>query len=331
MKEIGSEFWDVPLTKNVNSVVPNDCLWFLSGRYALQHILKTIKKENDIKKAAVPSWCCDSMIKPFLLQNIEVEFYPVYLRNSELVQEIPENAQIILVMDYFGFSSNKDYSNYPGIVIRDLTHSLFIKNYNDADYYFGSFRKWCGIWTGGFAWSLKHKLDAVESEASINYVGLRKKAMELKADYISGIASEKTFLNLFGQAEDILDELDVVQCASDRDIDLIKRIDTDFIKQARRNNAQILIEELRDITLFGELKDEDCPLFVPIIVENRDKLRKKLIDNNIYCPVHWPVSQLHTLTEKTELIYNKEISLICDQRYSENDMRFISKIIRKGV
>ena len=59
----------------------------------------------------------------------------------------------------------------------------------------------------------------------------------------------------------------------------------------------------------------------------RDELKRYLISNNIYCPVHWPKSEYHKLNVETEKLYNQEISLVCDQRYSLDDMQNICKVI----
>src|SRR5699024_12168710 len=74
------------------------------------------------------------------------------------------------------------------------------------------------------------------------------------------------------------------------------------------------------------------PLFVPIIVKDnkkRNELLKLLINNKIYCPFHWPVPNDLTLNDKNSEIYKKELSLICDQRYNNNDMIIILKTIRE--
>lgn len=70
-------------------------------------------------------------------------------------------------------------------------------------------------------------------------------------------------------------------------------------------------------------------MFVPVLVPGgkRDELRRYLIKNEIYCPVHWPVSDYHRLDNKEQFIYDNEISLVCDQRYTEEDMyRMVKKI-----
>ena len=38
-KEIGSEFWSIPVQSNDNCIFPTSCIWFLSGRMALSYIL----------------------------------------------------------------------------------------------------------------------------------------------------------------------------------------------------------------------------------------------------------------------------------------------------
>lgn len=332
MKEIGSEFWNVPLCEKNNIFFPKSTRWFLSGRVALSYILLDIKKISNVKTAWLPSWCCDSMIKPFYDNGIDVNFYSVYFDGQKLVQEVPKNAELILVLDYFGFCNDNDYSEYEGIVIRDLTHSVFCKKYDDADYYFGSVRKWCGIWTGGFAWGETLNYCNIEIQnPNQKYVEIRKTSMEEKKKYIDGKTHNKAFLESFSQAEEILDEISDIEFASDRDIRIAGSIDVNLIKDTRRKNAEVLLKELGEIAIFNSLGEDDCPLFVPIFIKNRDIVRRELIDSSIYCPVHWPISDLHRLNDKTKLIYQNEISIVCDQRYTVEDMERIVEIIKKGV
>lgn len=85
------------------------------------------------------------------------------------------------------------------------------------------------------------------------------------------------------------------------------------------------------MAIFPTLKDNECPLFVPIMVpgEKRDELRRYLIGKSIYLPVHWPKTNYHKLNSETEYIYDNELSIVCDQRYDEIDMERIIKAIRE--
>lgn len=313
MREIGSEFWDVPTLERDNGLFPSTTQWFLSGRGALRTILQEL---DGCHSVAVPSWCCDSMIKPFADAGFEVSFYPVTGRTQELSKP---DSDVLLVMDYFGFSGYSAVPDgYHGVVIRDLTHSLFSKRYDDADYFFGSLRKWCGVWTGGFALGLKRRHDGISDES---YVALRREAMERKATYIAGETDSKDYLNVFAEAERRLENSGSA-AGAERDTNLAKRLDVNFIRERRRENAALLLDAFREYAIFPELKEHDCPLFVPIRVPDgkRDALRRYLIDRKIYSPIHWPVSNFHALDERTRRIYAEELSLICDQRYTSRDM-----------
>lgn len=324
MKEIGGEFWNVPIIEKSNNIFQESIQWFLSGRIALQAIIEEI---GDCHSVAMPSWCCDSMVKPFIDAGMEVHFYPIYYRDG-LIQKIRWDSDVLFLMEYFGYAANEpDLSTYQGIVIRDVTHSIFSKKYSDADYYFGSLRKWCGVWTGGYAWTRdRHKLDmGIQQE---QYAFLRENALLQKSEYIKGQCMDKGYLKIYAEAEMMLENVDIAP-AADRDVQLAQRLDVDFIKSRRRNNAKVLRTAFQDWLIFKDMKGTDCPLFVPVLVPNgkRDSLRRYLIENEIYCPIHWPISEIHRLDEQEQFIYKNELSLVCDQRYTEEDMHRMAETI----
>lgn len=323
MKEIGSEFWDVPRCANDidNRIFPKFTQWFLSGRSALKAIIRELKGCHTV---AMPSWCCDSMVKPFVDAGFAVHFYPIHWERG-LIQEIQCDCDVLFLMDYFGYTAvAPDMSHYKGVVIRDMTHSLFSAKYADADYYFGSLRKWCGVWTGGYVWTRDGQ--EIRDESNLDdygYTALRERAMQHKSNYINGIMdADKSYLAIFNEAEEVLENVGIVQGAY-RDILVALKLDVEFIRTQRRKNAEVLRKAFQDWLIFREMKDSDCPMFVPILVPDgmRNELRKHLINNEIYCPIHWPVSEYHKLDDRTENIYANELSLVCDQRYTEEDMK----------
>ncbi len=331
-KEIGSEFWDIETGNEDNRLFLKSTQWYISGRSALQAIILDLKNCHTV---AMPSWCCDSMIKPFVDAGFEVLFYPVYW-DETLKQEVCLDSDVLFLMDYFGYTDSKmDLVDYHGIVIRDVTHSLFSASYADANYYFGSLRKWSGVWTGGYVWASDgHSLSEVLTD-EISYISLRKEAMNLKARYIDGkltekeLANPKQYLELFSKAEEILDQIHIAPAAK-RDIISATHLNAAHLKECRRTNAIILMQALHDYLIFSELGDKDCPMFVPVLVpgRKRDDLRKYLIQKEIYCPVHWPVSSYHRLDEREKVLYENELSLVCDQRYDMEDMHRIAEAVR---
>lgn len=332
-KEIGSEFWNVECTTKDNELFPPDTMWFMSGRSALRFCIENIKERHEVKTAELPSWCCDSIILPFIEAGIEVNFYSVSFNQSGLTISPTFDCDIVFLMDFFGYDCGTEFLQPKGntaIVIRDMTHSLFNKRYQDADYYFGSLRKWSGIWTGGYAWS-KHIWQKEKNvlQLSSEYVNLRKHAMSEKELYVLGKNPNKTYLSLFSQAEGVLDTDSTVRESCERDISASRKLDWKRIKRKRQENAGYLLEKLNLDFIFPSIQDNDCPMFVPVFIDNRDEFRKYMIKNRIYLPVHWPLSKFHSLDRDFRELYNNTISLVCDQRYGIADMQRIVSFVEQ--
>ena len=111
------------------------------------------------------------------------------------------------------------------------------------------------------------------------------------------------------------------------------QLDTEYIAKKRKENGEVLINGLKDVSdikLIFQSVDKNIPLFIPILIqEDRAELRQYLIENRIYCPIHWPKSTHHKgISRRAERLYRQELSLICDQRYSTDDMNRIVECIR---
>ena len=329
-KEIGSEFHKVEIgTGHGLSLPVEGCLVF-SGRAAIETVLKEFPH---IKKAVLPSYCCDSMIEPFRRVGIIVEFYPVgYEKGLKIDVQIPNDADIFLWCNYFGYHTPMpDMSAFKkrgGVVIEDITHSLLstLPYNHQSDYIVASIRKWEPINCGGYCAAVNSKLTHIPVlSPPLEFVENKTSAMEKKTEYLSDLDEQKKlqFLTLFSDSNQWLAEH-----YSDLTIDLwskeyLLHVDTEEQKKIRRINAHLLYEGLKNKVefLFPE-EYMDCPLFVPIIISNRDDVRRLLTENKVYCPIHWPQPE-----NCYSNLYDIELSLICDQRYNEEDMRRIVSVI----
>lgn len=336
-REIGSEFFEVcPQTYFKE--------YFLSGRTALEFIIRDILKSYSIDSVLLPTYCCHTMIEPFVRHGIRVRFYDVYCNKTEglsvNLSEYREN-EIFYYMTYFGFNringlEIKAIRKKYNVIINDKTHSwLSGKSLIAEDYSFTSYRKWNGF--SGIAEAYKKNLPfSIFPENAINeeYISMREKAAGCKELFIKGqIENKEMFLEMFHDAEKILERDYVDYRPSYRALKEWSTCDWAEIKRCRRKNAELLIKGLTDTPgiklLFQNMNQEDTPLFVPILVKNdRDALRRFLIENQIYCPIHWPLSGLHPKMDyMVRDIYEEELSLICDQRYDESDMGRIIDLI----
>lgn len=337
--EIGSEFHYCEIEKGKGipfSFKDNKVVYTFSGRTAIETILKNEKK---IRKALLPSYCCDSMIEPFRKANIYVEFYPVYYSDGFQIElEIDSNVDCVLWCNYFGFSNNipiiKDFINRGGLLIEDITHSLYSKKQFDSQshYCVASLRKWEPIFCGGLCVSRKDDLLILPTKKPDNYfIEIKSTAMQLKKRYIKGEAIDKNeYLELFSNSNKWIEKN-----YSDIGIDefskkYLENVEFEVHRIQRIKNANVLYDGLMNHNEFSFLfsrEEIDCPLFVPIYVKNgkRDLIRKKLIEEKIYCPVHWP----HPKENCSSNLYDSELSLVCDHRYTEKDMLRIVNILNQ--
>src|SRR5690606_8670726 len=198
-------------------------------------------------------------------------------------------------------------------------------------------RKWFGLPSGGFLASTHnqiHDYNLIEHKA---FVELRKKGMELKSKYINdteNISKEK-FLKIFKEAEKIIDEDLNIYSIDYLSKNILFNIDINKLIETRKQNYKYLFAQLNNcITLLFNYYDEDvCPLFFPILLkDNREYIINILSNNNIFCPIHWPVPKKFvdlTSHENAKRLYEKELSIPCDHRYGKDEMDRIIITLRK--
>lgn len=342
--EIGSEFWkfNEDLNKDNSDFwnMGKDTKFTLSGRTSICYCLENILKNKQIKKAYLPSYSCFSMTEPFFDLGIEVEYYDVYY-NEGLKYDIDfrDDIDIFLAMNYFGYSNTnmdsyiRKFKSMGKIVIEDITHSIFsTKRFSKfSDYLIGSLRKWMPLASGGIAVNMNSNFEIeINSKSNEKMIDIKKVAMQNKKDYIENAnnVSKETFMSQFAQSTKALAEDYRNYSIDDESLKIIMGIDINKIINSRIENIKLIYEKLKKNLnirfLVENYNGEDALLFVPIILEHdlRDNLRKYLIEKKVYLPIHWP------LEEENNNIFEKELSLICDQRYTkEQILEYIDMII----
>lgn len=329
--EIGSEFHKTQTERGVGFLPKVAGELVFSGRTAIETVLMELPS---VKKAALPSYCCDSMIEPFRRANVTVEFYAVnYNDGLEIDPIISEDTDLILWCNYFGFCTPMpDFSSFKsrgGVIVEDVTHSLLSDTFcnQQSDYLVASVRKWFPVNSGGYCASVNGNLSfAPKKLPPTEFVELKARAMALKAEYLEDFGEQKKerFLSMFGSSNHWLAENYSSLAIDLQSKEVLERVDLEEHRKVRRRNARVLYEGLDDKATFLFPKEKiDCPLFVPIVSSRRDELRKILVENEIYCPIHWPRP-----SGCCSNLYDVELSLICDQRYGEEDMNRIVSVLR---
>ncbi len=342
MSEIGSEFdFRNEYLRDQNNGRFDDGLLTYSGRTAIHAAVSDILKYRAIDKAWLPSYCCDSMVQPFRDLGISVDFYSVrydFEKNGIVYTDFDAGKNdVVLSMGYFGFDSIQNAEIIKKCldnrikVIEDCTHSLLSDNEFLADYRVSSLRKWFPTASGGFVQKREGELALSLGKCDPALVDLRISAMKEKTEYLAGKtdeASKNVFLDKYRTVNRSFSE-NYKDIAIDQWSEtVVKYTDIKAVAMRRRENAEILLKGLSEIfeitPIFSSLGGKECPLFVPILINDRAKLQKYLAGNRIYCPAHWP---RHNEKANSNL-YDRELSLICDQRYCREDMERMLAVIK---
>ncbi|MFC4557938.1 hypothetical protein ACFO3D_06920 [Virgibacillus kekensis] len=348
--EIGSEFWidNIPEDTTYKGM-PNwlnnfgDSILTSSGRGAISLLLQQVAPYN--KSVLLPAYICDSVLLPFIEDGYTCYFYEVDEKLSPIIEsiEVYENIGVFLHMGYYGFQTNFNllsvlqyFQRQSTIIIEDVTHTLFshFYRYKENDFYVGSIRKWFGVPSGGFLASPKKNLKRPEF-TNDEISGLRTAALVNKANYMktNDESLKSLFLNQFSDAEILLDKDLNPYSIDSLSMKLINSLDGYELVSRRRENFRALLEGLNSVsyleTQFKHLAKYECPMFYPVIIkEKRNDVRKKLIDERIYCPVHWPIPDQIKETNLNLDIYNTILSIPCDQRYGLDEMERIISIFQ---
>ncbi len=340
-REIGGDFHisDSAIYKpNQNSVIEYlsdyNTRCFDSGRGALRAVLEIIPHE----KVLLPAYMCESVRACF--PDSEVDYYAVDQNFNIVWSDLLSKAECgvdIVYIHYFNGKILPEYEfdklirlhdNYGFCIIEDTTHSFLSMKCTVGDYCICSLRKWFPISDGGVLYS-KNELPQGEYP-ECTWAEKKIEAMHRKAAYLQGDnICKNVFLEAFAQSEKALDGQSRSCSISSSALEMIKSVNIEEILNIRRENFSILSKRLGEIGMSVVPADgiDQVPLFCIIKFDDRDNLRKHLIEHKIYCPVHWPLYDELTELDGIVEIQAEELSIPIDQRYKQEDMEYIAKII----
>lgn len=336
---IGGEFpiavTDVLNAQNRYFEAP-DVYSYSSGRAALYQILKFLKQEKGIAKVLLPDYLCSSVLVPVKDLGLEYAFYPI---NELLVLEdaafrsLYAKNTAVLLFNYFGLQ-DLSYQikairtiDEHAIIIEDDVQAYyeFKKSLDGVDFKFTSLRKTFAVPDGGLV-KTKHHLPKVTTP---NTFGQYKTAAALLKSMREGNFNDQIYLELFEKGESLIDSEQ--ECGMSQISEkLYSFMNEDHVRVRRLNNAHYLIAELKKIGIdpLFLLEEDHVPLFVPIILKNRDEVRQAMFQKEIYCPVHWPLDGMKI--NRGEQMSKEELSLIIDQRYGRKEMDAIISILEEN-
>lgn len=334
---IGGEF-PIAVTDILNASIQHleahDVYSYSSGRAALYQILKFLKNEKGVNQILLPDYLCSSVLVPVKALGLDFTFYPI---DNQLELEAPNFSKLykkdsaVLVINYFGL---KDLTNQiqairsldeNAIIIEDDVQAYyeFKKPLGDVDFKFTSLRKTFAVPDGGLV-KTKYQLYRLETP---NTFGQYKAAAALLKSLREGNFKDQIYLEMFEKGESLIDS--ELECGmSNIAVKLFDALEEERVKIRRLNNAQYLVEQLLKLGIkpLLPLLDDHVPLFIPIILNNRNDVRKRMFQNEVFCPIHWPIEGIEV--NRGSIMAAHELSLIVDQRYNVNDMNQIISLIQ---
>ena len=309
-----------------------------SGRSALKILDKTLNKGIVL----LPAYICESVIDVYKKDN-QIRFYKINpdmtIDIDDLKSKMDSQVTVVYLMHYFGSVQNNEVLKYLEntkkkrgyTIIEDTTHSIFTKKRTVGDYCVCSLRKWFPITDGGVLYTEKNVTDTFDmTEYQKNYFVDSLEAMILKKYYIQyGVDCNSIYREIFAKSEQRLDMQTEIYQISDISKSILECISITQLQEKRKKNYWQLKGKLKNIPVKDVLStDNFVPLVYPVYVENRNQFRQYLMENKIYCAVHWPLAGTGMENDSDAVkIYENIISLPIDQRYESMHIEYLAQVI----
>ncbi|MBW6409469.1 DegT/DnrJ/EryC1/StrS aminotransferase family protein [Clostridium weizhouense] len=344
---IGGEFWfeNKLQDKNIYNDISNIGVLLNGGKSAIEFILNDINfKENEI--LALPSYLCPTIIEVVENIGIKYEFYEINQKLELKIETLKNliakfNVKVVFFIDYFGFyqkenvrSFLKSLKSQKIILIEDAVQSFWIKRQQRfiGNYIFNSYRKFLPI-DGSIVLCNKNiELESVEDD----YFNIVEQAREKKRKFISeGTGEERDFLKLFDRAHREYYKRKKVYRINQKYKEFLNHIPVEALIKKRKENYKYLFSNLKNISDIEFIYDDEdlnnsIPLAFPIFLINRDYVRKELMKNNIYAPIHWDLREEKWIKNfEASLNISKNIlSLPIDWRYGIENMDYLVRTLK---
>ena len=312
MKAIGGYF-ELELKKNEE--YHKDALSLNTGRNALEYILKT----NTYTKLYIPYFTCDVLLQPILKLKLKFEFYSIDEKLEPIFDFSKiEEGECFLYTNYFGLKDSfvKQLPQKCKNVIIDNAQSFYSKPINNFNTFYSP-RKFFGIPDGGYLYASKIIEDDLDQDLSYDRFEHLLKRIDM---------SPEEGAKNFSLNNEKLNNLPILKM-SNLTKRMLESFDYSSIAKQRIDNYLFLDEKLGKLNkLKIDFDKNQVPMVYPFW--GNSELRKKLIENRIYCATYWPNVKEWTRPNALEYKLTEEmIYLPIDQRYGVKELELIVNMI----
>jgi hypothetical protein len=288
-----------------------------TGRNAFEYILRA----KNYKMVYLPFYTCDVMLEPITKLNLKYKFYNIDSNFMPIFnfKSIGEN-DVFVYNNYFGLcdKQTKEIASLCVNLIIDNSQAFYSKPIQGVDTFYSP-RKFFGLPDGAYLYT--DKLLDYNFEKDISYE---------RCEHLLGridTTAEQHFQIYKENSKTLCNQ--PIKEMSNLTQRLLSSIDYKTISDKRRKNFNIIHNELgKRNKLEFNISSKEVPMIYPFLVLNGSKLKRELIANKIYVATYWPnvLSWVQSDNYEFNLAENL-IALPIDQRYTNNDLEFLLKII----
>lgn len=296
-------------------------LRYNSGKAAIIDVIKHVLPT----KIYLPRYYCPSTTSAIMNAGIEVSYY--HLGPDLMPESIPDNeGELVLLVDYFGVKT-ADVDKLSGVfnkayVIIDKCHAFFSTPIMRSKVYNAySAKKFIGVPDGSYLISLDANWNESPMTYASSYSSFLLTAYEegTNAAYSAKKEADKTIAANYGGMSYLAKGI-------------LRNTDYSYIKEQRKKNYLALQEELSEINEL-KLPDACSPYHYPLLIRGKGSMiKRKLVENKIYVPTLWGDIDLPVTRNEFENEMSENCVFIpLDQRYNENDMKYIIGKIKEFI
>lgn len=297
----------------------NNALHLNTGRNCLEYILRC-RKYN---KVYIPYYTCEVILEPFYKLGIDYSYYHIN-EKFELSEEIYlQKGEALLYTNYFALKQNYIetlVSIYGNKLIVDNTQAFYAKPFSGIDTFY-TCRKFFGVPDGAYLYTDAIADFDIEQDVSYQRMTFLLKRIDM---------SPEAGFEDFHKSDCSLDNQPIKKM-SKLTQRIMQSIDYVAVAEQRKNNFSFLHTYLhkQNEIIFENIENGFVPMVYPFLI-NGEGLRNYLIKNKIYVAQYWP--NILELTDYKSIEYKLTkglVSLPIDQRYINNEMQYIIKLIKK--
>lgn len=290
----------------------------------------------------MPDYFCYEVIETIKVQtDIEVLYYDDNPYSEGNVEHLPfKDGDALFRMNFFGMRSFRSNNSIPVPVIEDHSHDPLghWALYSDADWCISSIRKSLPLPEGGMMWSPKGNvltIDIPHSEENERIAATRWEGMEMKTRYLRGEnVSKETFRKKYTETEEWFDHAELALIDKRSKQFILEQFDINLWLGVKRKNWTLLNNLVnKEYCKVLSAEHESCTMFSLILLmenkEKRESLRKELINRYVYPTILWNVPEEASDTSKD--FSQRMLSIHCDGRYSEEDIRQLADILNQAL